>query len=51
MGSIANHLSNFIDTWEGWAKIINGLYNFSFSGIFGNLKSIFDASKVLLSSK
>lgn len=25
MGSIYTHISNFIDTWEGWFNVINGL--------------------------
>lgn len=50
MGSVYTHLNNFVETWEGWAKVLNGLYNFSFSGIFGGLKGIFTYTKALLSS-
>lgn len=25
MGSVYTHISNFIDTWEGWINVINGL--------------------------
>lgn len=25
MGSVHTHISNFIDTWEGWINVINGL--------------------------
>lgn len=51
MGSIYAHLNNFVETWEGWAKVLNGLSNFSFSGIFAGLKEIFTYSKIFLSSK
>lgn len=25
MGSVYTHISNFIDTWEGWGNLIKGL--------------------------
>lgn len=51
MGSIHTHVSNFIDTWEGWAKVLNGLSNFSFSSFYAGLKEIFTDSRAVLSSK
>ncbi len=38
MGSVHTHISNFIDTWEGWINVINGLVK------------LFDSNKVSLSS-
>ncbi|CAB0758471.1 hypothetical protein FRC0263_02122 [Corynebacterium diphtheriae] len=51
MGSINTHLSNFIDTWDGWAKVLTGLSKFSFSEVFEDLKFVFTYTKALLSSK
>ncbi|CAB0525228.1 hypothetical protein CIP101352_02009 [Corynebacterium diphtheriae] len=51
MGSIYTHLNNFVETWEGWAKLLNGLSTFSFSGLFAGLKYIFGYTQELLSSK
>ncbi|CAB0660612.1 hypothetical protein CIP107561_01836 [Corynebacterium diphtheriae] len=50
MGSITTHLSNFIDTWDGWAKVISGLAKFDLGDIYKNLKLIVQASSDVVTS-
>ncbi|CAB0712851.1 hypothetical protein FRC0024_02082 [Corynebacterium diphtheriae] len=41
MGSIHTHISNFINTWEGWMNVFNGLYKIDFEAIYKGLKQAF----------
>ncbi|CAB0710601.1 hypothetical protein FRC0119_01993 [Corynebacterium diphtheriae] len=41
MGSIHTHVSNFIDTWTGWANVIAGV-----PAIVNFAKSIIDVAKI-----
>ncbi|CAB0968859.1 hypothetical protein FRC0457_01965 [Corynebacterium diphtheriae] len=50
MGSITNHLSNFIDTWDGWAKVISGLAKLDLGNIYDSLKLIVQASSDVVTS-
>lgn len=50
MGSITNHLSNFIDTWDGWAKVISGLAKLDLGNIYDNLKLIVGAVSTVATS-
>lgn len=34
LSTIQMHLDNFVDTWEGWHKVVEGLSNWA--GIFAN---------------
>lgn len=40
MGSIHTHVSNFIDTWEGWAHVIKGLSLIDFEGLYQHLQFV-----------
>ncbi|CAB0523086.1 hypothetical protein CIP100161_01913 [Corynebacterium diphtheriae] len=50
MGTIHTHVSNFIDTWEGWVNVINGLAKFDFEKIYASFKVIGEVAKVATSS-
>lgn len=50
MGSIHTHVSNFIDTWEGWVNVLNGLAKFDFETIYTSFKSIGNFTKFVTSS-
>ncbi|CAB0575921.1 hypothetical protein CIP107534_02014 [Corynebacterium diphtheriae] len=50
MGSITNHLSNFIDTWDGWAKVISGLAKLDLGNIYDSLKLIVGAASTVATS-
>lgn len=46
LSNVITHLNNFVDTWEGWEKVLGGLNHFvdSFvyndSNVFVNLFSL-----------
>lgn len=42
MGSIHTHISNFIDTWEGWMNVFAGLQKIEFGSIYKGLKQAFE---------
>ncbi|CAB0709244.1 hypothetical protein ACDL59_04975 [Corynebacterium diphtheriae] len=55
MGSIHTHISNFINTWEGWYNVIDGLTQLNFKNIYDVLKAIGEvvnaSTSAVLSSK
>lgn len=38
LSTIQMHLNNFVDTWEGWGKIFDGLANIN-GGVKDNVES------------